>query len=80
MIEYKRFEKSIGELVEERVQANRYGCTTSADENLDWYTKGLKDAGMTDEQVKQVRGLYYSISTKRILKEEKEELEDEREE
>jgi hypothetical protein len=75
MIEYEHFEKSIEELVKERVQANRYGCTARADENLDWYTKGLKDAGMTDEQVKQVRGLYYSISMKRILKEEKQELE-----
>ena len=44
------------------------------DKHLDWYVISLKDAGMTDDEVKRIRGYYYSVSTEKILEGEKEQL------
>ena len=66
--------KRIEELIKERIQDSRYGCTSSAEEHLSWYLNGLEDAGISKEWIKHVRDFYYSESTERILVEERKNL------
>jgi hypothetical protein len=76
MNEKEQIEERVEELIKERIQDSRYGCTSSAEEHLSWYLNGLEDAGISKERTEQIREFYYSESTERILVEERKNLQE----